>query len=97
MMDFGLFQVPGEVINWMAITTACVIALMYIGIEIISAIGGVVVVIFALRSLLYNEPLSVAGFEFGTYACITVLLLGLYLAYQGVRGFLESDPRGRYN
>lgn len=95
MIDFGLFHVPLEVINWLLVMTAFLLAVLYIGVEILGAIAGVVAVILSLRSLLYDHTLTFAGIELGFYMCWIVLIVGTYLAYRGLMGVLEPTVTER--
>lgn len=92
MLDLGLFVVPYEALNWTAITVACLLAAMYIGMEVISAIVGTVTVIISLKTLIYKQPAVIAGFTIGTYEALFLFFVGAYLAFIGTRGFLDGKP-----
>lgn len=90
MIDLGFVTVPFDVINWMIIVTACILAAMYIGFEVLSAIGGTIMVALSLRSLLSEEPMIVVDYDVGVFGALLILFVGVYLAYRGTVGFMSS-------
>ena len=91
MIDLGFTIVPLDVISWMAITTACLLAIMYIGFEVISAVGGIIMAVVALRRLVDEEPLVIMDYSVGPFGATFILIAGVYLAYRGATGFLNAS------
>jgi len=50
MIDLGFIQFPLEAVNVIVIVTALLLAASYVGFDIIAAIGGVVAVVYGIRT-----------------------------------------------
>ncbi len=91
MIDLGFMQLPTEVVTVIAITAALCFAALYIGFYIISAVAGVVAVIYGLRVSLYAAEISVGGYILGPTEGWLLAIVGAFLVYRGTVGLFEPD------
>ena len=91
MIDLGIIELPLEAINVVVITTAVLLAAKYIGFNIISAIGGLVALIYGIRTGAYEEELIINGYEFASYEGWLLAVLGAFLLYRGTSAFFDDN------
>ena len=91
MIDLGIIQLPLEAINVVVIVTAMLLAAKYIGFNIISAIGGLVAIIYGIRTGAYEEELVINDYEFSVYEGWLLAVLGAFLLYRGTTSFFDNN------
>ena len=77
-------------INVIVIVTAMLLAANYIGYNIIAAIGGLVALIYGIRTGAYEEELIINGYEFAPYEGWLLAILGGFLLYFGTSSFFNG-------
>lgn len=87
MIDLGFVQLPLEAINVLVIMTALMLAVNYIGFDVIGAIGGVLAIVFGVRIALYEYEVFVAGYMLGIYEACLLMIVGAFLIYRGTESF----------
>ena len=91
MIDLGFVQLPLEAINVVMIMTALLLAANYIGYNIIAAIGGLVAVVYGIRTGAYEEELIINGYQFAPYEGWLLAVLGAFLLYRGTSSFFDGN------
>jgi len=83
MIDLGFILLPFEAINIIFITTAILLAAMYIGFDIIAAIAGMISVAYGFRVIKYDYEIMISNYIIGQYEAALLIIVGLFLIYRG--------------